>query len=468
MQLQITLLLLLLSLQQLSSQTLKFNYFLEMPAGKSQAMALGKQLGEDQVLVLKTSTDIHGLALDENFDVKHKLAYRNEMKGDFTILGVYTQYPRHLILTTDNKKQKFTFIRFDFATEEKKDFVFEKIFEKEYLLGIVSDDRNWYFLTVRRSSSILRLHTFSFDDELVPSHKVEAFDFNQENFSTEGFVRLSSLLIDVKSSGGKNNLSKVKSILRPGSARLMSMFNAYKLFMNGDHLHLSLDHDPSMTKLITIDLKTMKAEARDFPIDTKGNVRKSNAYVLGTYLYQLAVDKDECQVNVSDWKIGESVYSKKWNLSELPSSNSDEYRSVRKNSELAENDASDFGSQLKGNDYHMGIMARQANNQIQVIIGARFAVEMLAQMVNSSIITNIINDRLSNTDRNISFWRMNFDRDFQPVAIVQPLWEVAPVNKLQIFLEEKGDIANYAVLVSEDAVGFYDKNVKAFVIYELE
>lgn len=171
-------------------------------------------------------------------------------------------------------------------------FEFEKEDKDEIEIASLKNNNQYYLLTIQKKSSLLRLYSFS-----DASYAIQPYDFSSDIFysATEKPTTLF-------------NLFKKKRIITieenvPTSIEVSS--SKFKLFKTDSTFIIAMNHRRSSTRLIHLNLKEPdKSTSASFniPATAVGKLSsvKSNSFVFENRIYQIAANKENFLLQISD------------------------------------------------------------------------------------------------------------------------------------------------------------------------
>jgi hypothetical protein len=201
------------------------------------------------------------------------------------------------VILTGSSHVKFMVVSFD---RKKRGVGYAEIVVdvvKERFIGAVDHLNKFYFFTVLKGSSKLKLYLFA-EDKNYTTH---LFDFNDKKFSDDPKETLFKLL-------DKPMLPVDNET--PNPIDIASEKN--KLYAFSDKIVFTFDNQLSETEMITIDANSLQYKFASYP---KGKVQcasavpsaKSNSYLYRDNLYQVVACNDGMLMSIIDMRNGEVI-----------------------------------------------------------------------------------------------------------------------------------------------------------------
>ena len=219
---------------------------------------------------------------EENFD--DLIGYSIDLKG------------YHLIFTNSTKNQFFIkSIDFSLKSDQGKELSIN--LKDEKYLESISYKNNFYLLTLKKKSSILKIYEISSNE----IKNIKEFDFSLYRFSNSDNSTLYDLLI--RKFEPFKSVSVIQKIDNNNPNPLDITTNSCKIYYYNDKFYLTLDNNIYNTWLITINLDDYTSAVKYFGQTKINSIEgafeiKSNSFLFEDYLYQIMGSKVELSLQI--------------------------------------------------------------------------------------------------------------------------------------------------------------------------
>lgn len=178
-----------------------------------------------------------------------------------------------------NDFKKIQEIRFDFEKKAVSDYFYELPFKDEEIITTFSENNSFYIVALPKLGSKLKLYIFNNGRYVMRTVDFSEFNFTDADNNKASFNRLFDYYTLQKiDKGGYNPLPATVSKL--------------KLYVTEDALTFSFNQNPLHTQLLRLDLESYAVTEKIVP-QVQMEDAKSNSFLLGRHLYQVAFNRDE-------------------------------------------------------------------------------------------------------------------------------------------------------------------------------
>lgn len=256
------------------------------------------------VMFLLDKKEIKSFLFDMNYVLKDSFT-TSRPKGKFDYLLGYTfdDDKYNLIFTNENKTKFFNksinikHKRYGYNELELK-------LKRENFLESFSYRNNFYFITLKKSSSILSVYEIKGNK----ISRVKKIDLSGHKF-TKSSRSLYYVLYNNKSEKKDVNVLNKIDNKNPNSIDLAS--NPNKIYCYNNTIHITLDVYDNFTKVISINMEDFKFNVNDYDmakVDCDHDLGiKSNSYLLEDKIYQVSGCKNELYFSISDINTGKKL-----------------------------------------------------------------------------------------------------------------------------------------------------------------
>ncbi len=255
------------------------------------------------ILFFLDRLEIRIIQLDQEFQETGEYIIARQANSFSKLLAHSYLNNNHYLYFSNNRENQFLIhtINVEGNTNSWKELDLK--LKKERFLEAIPYKNKIYFLTIRKNSSLLKLYEF----EGSKPTKTFDFDLSGYKFSRDGLSNLYTVLQLSIPIGEKRPLvtkinGQIPVAMETASAKS-------KLYIGDDYIQISIDNELVNTKLIKIDLESMKPEVNVYrqPPANCFNDRRitSNAFVLDQLLFQVKSCKSALAMRVTDLESGE-------------------------------------------------------------------------------------------------------------------------------------------------------------------
>ena len=263
----------------------------------TETIPIVDKLNNEIAVFLLNKNHVFGFQFDNNYKLKNNYISKKNGKKYNTLLGYSKDSTSYNLFFTDKKKKLFYSKSINFTTKKDNDKIYEFKLKNEAFLSSISQNKQFYILSIKKNSSILILRAFS-GNQLK---KIEQFDLSSYNFSNLSHTTLSSILLGYEASLNEYFIQKIESDT-PNSLELTSKKN--KLYCIDNKIYITINNLRANTKLITIDLASFKYNVQIFSngiIDCKNKYNeKANSFLYKNTLFQIKGCKNELYFTIYD------------------------------------------------------------------------------------------------------------------------------------------------------------------------
>ncbi len=239
-----------------------------------------------------------GILFDKDYIINKDFTdIRTERKYKILLGGSIDGYTYTLFFANGKISSLYT-KTIDFYTKESHGKILPVKLKNEKFLECASVGNHFYFLTVMKRSSVIKIYVFE-GDEL---NKIVEIDLSDYKFSNSGFTKLYDVLNDKSKLLAANfNIQKVDNNCHNPIDITHKHFKAY-CFNN--KFFFTMDNDLEHTKILTIDLGNFEHNVKFY--DQKdifcGHVYNigTNSFLSGDLLFQIKECRYELYYSVYD------------------------------------------------------------------------------------------------------------------------------------------------------------------------
>jgi hypothetical protein len=297
----ITLLILVCALLKLSSQEILFETQIDLDWSfqdkRESYPALDLETGNLALFILDNSS-IKAQLFDRNYKLMNELKVDRPRGPYKTLLGSSYREIKYNLFFTNEARDAFCIKTIDLGKSNYSETILPLSLKDEKLLETICHRNQFYMLTVKKKSSIIKIYIFDSDAQC----QIKELDFSGHAFSGSKYSKLSDVLHEsVSPFILSSNVYRIDNN-SPSTLDLASKEN--KIYTRDDQFILTIDNDLSETKILTIDLKDYRGSVRTYrqvksacedPFYTK-----SNSYLYENYLFQIKGCNEEMQFSIID------------------------------------------------------------------------------------------------------------------------------------------------------------------------
>jgi hypothetical protein len=215
-----------------------------------------------------------------------------------TLLGSSYRELKYNLFFTNEARNAFCIKTIDLGKSNYSEAILSLTLKDEKLLETICHRNQFYMLTVKKKSSIIKIYTFDFDAQ----SQVKELDFSGHAFSGSKYSNLSDVLHEsVSPFVLTSNVYRIDNN-SPSTLDLASREN--KIYTREDQFILTIDNDLSETKILIIDLKDYRGSVKTYrqvkSVCEDPFYTKSNSYLYENYLFQIKGCNEELQFSVID------------------------------------------------------------------------------------------------------------------------------------------------------------------------
>ncbi len=201
----------------------------------------------------------------------------DEDEYDFMAGYSYDPNGQPSVYWASSNMKKMQEMHFNFESKKVTEYFYEFPFKDEDIISTFSENNSFYIITLPKLGAKLKLYIFNEGRYVQRMLDFSKFSFTDRNDKPASFNRL----ID------QYALQKVET----GTyIQLPVTSSKIKLYVTGQDIVLSFNHNPSFTQLFTIDAATYSVTERIIPqVELKDG--KANSFLLGENLYQVILNK---------------------------------------------------------------------------------------------------------------------------------------------------------------------------------
>jgi hypothetical protein len=255
---------------------------------------------EEVLLFLLDNAEIKAVKFNKDFEMMDTFSMERPIIKFNVPLGHSIDDEGYHLFFSNDKYNEFYTQSIDFNSKNAVDKELLLKLNEERFLETISYNDNFYLITIKKRSSILKIYTFEGNNLL----RTDELDFSDHNFSNNGYSRLFDVF-------GENNgtfklFMKVHKIDNTNPNPLDLTTKENKIYYYNGHIYITLDNNIENTKIITISLSDYSNKV-DFynQLDIscgESTIIKSNSYLFMDYLYQIKGCKYELSFRVIDLK----------------------------------------------------------------------------------------------------------------------------------------------------------------------
>lgn len=269
-------------IEDLFSQELVFETNMTLKYGLSKKTdVLSVSQDERLALFFLYNTGIKSIMLDEDFQQVDEYEVPRPQVVHNRLLGHGWKSNDYYLYFSNNKKNQFFVQNINIKEKREKSQIVPLKLKKEKFLNALNYNGKFYILTVKKSSSILKIYEF----EGFEIRNQKEFDFSDQMYFTDLYTILSR----------KVDLTEILSVTKidaknPTSLEIASQAN--KLYVSQTGFSLTIDNNPKNTKIIDINLNTYeysykKINQIDLRCDLNTPYTGSNSFLLDSILFQI-------------------------------------------------------------------------------------------------------------------------------------------------------------------------------------
>ncbi|TLX72152.1 hypothetical protein E9993_18995 [Labilibacter sediminis] len=262
---------------------------------KRQCMPIVNKSNGKVGMFLLDVFDITGFLLDKDYQIESKIECMRPKSKFKEIIGTTADKNNFNLFFANKSKSKFQITQFNFNTRETKEIPLELPLKYADYLKSTTVNNKLYVLTLVKESSILNLIEFTGTEV----SRKKSFDLRKYHFGNGYKTDLYNNL----TAGGVVQLARLDAEI-PNPIEYTCGGN--KLYYSSNKLVITLDNDPSSTKLIDVSLKdfscNVKVIEHDKYFKDDPYYIKANSYYYNDVLYQIKASSKQLFASAYDLK----------------------------------------------------------------------------------------------------------------------------------------------------------------------
>ncbi|MBG7610889.1 hypothetical protein IU405_01335 [Polaribacter sp. BAL334] len=239
--------------------------------------------------------NVYGYKLNSDFKVLDKMVSEEKSREYKTLIGSsVSESNSYRVFLTNKNEDKFSSVSFSFENKisSSNDFL---ISSQEYFIQTADWNNQFYLITGSKLNNKLFIYTFD-DDGFPKRNYIETSDLEFINKKGTDYNLLSILL----------NAGSIKKIEDNTPISIEIASEEVKMFSRENYIVFSIDINNEFSQILQIDLKTLKATSNKFKKSILGgNSTKTNSFLNGDILSNIAVNKENLSINFLNFTSGE-------------------------------------------------------------------------------------------------------------------------------------------------------------------
>ncbi|MDC9722279.1 MAG: hypothetical protein PSN34_05835 [Urechidicola sp.] len=351
------------------------NVFTDIYSGSIETLPIIDQINNKLAIFLVNENDILGFNFNNNYELQSNYITKITEKKYSVLLGYSVGDTSYSLFFTNKKKKQFYSKTIDFTKKQNSEVIYPFKLKDEFFLSSINKNNKFYLLTIKKSSSILKIRIFN-GNQLS---KIEEIDLSSYPFSKPPNTKLSSALSDQDNMGIGLAVQKIESD-SPNSIEIASKKS--KLYCFDNKIYITINNLRSNTKLITIDLDSFDFKVQLFNngvIDCfNKSSEKANSFLHKNILYQIKGCASELYFTLYDIETNKLIKDYRVQRDE---------EIIFKNSELVYKRPKVFGGQKeiklettaqilnKISSSNIGLSVHEANDFLEITIGSHKEIQ---------------------------------------------------------------------------------------------
>jgi|WetSurSiteA1Bulk_404760.scaffolds.fasta_scaffold08752_3 hypothetical protein len=250
-------------------------------------------------LFILDNNSIMAHLFDANYRVISELRVNRPKNTFSTLLGGNSVESKYNLFFTNVTRNAFCIKTLDLTSGNFSDVNLPLSLKDETLLETVSYKNQFYLLTVKKNSSLIKVYVFDSD----ANYRVKELDFSGYTASKSGYPVLFDVLTEnIAPFKMISNVSKIDNS-SPVTLDLTSREN--KLYVIDGKVFLTIDNDPDETKILTFSLEDFQSAMKinkqvKTNCDESLNI-KANSYLYNNCFFQIKGCSEELHFSVYDF-----------------------------------------------------------------------------------------------------------------------------------------------------------------------
>lgn len=277
---------------------LEFNTnYPDVPVAMQNSFTLVDDNTNDFTVFLSTRSDIAAYHFDSSMVNQGRLLSRQLPNKFITPLGGTIKGKEYSLFYTNNTKNKFAVLIFDFDARWSSVFEIDLKLKNETLLTHFNYENKFHMVTVAQREKQLFLYTFN-----------DTGDFNKRTISLvdHDFLHISDYPVRLKTALScdipARALTEVRWIQKDVPYSLDSLTSLYKIYILKDEMHLIFDVNGDFTQVISHNLKTEATGFKKLPQPEFRNEALTNSYLCDGKLFQFKINPEETTLRITDFE----------------------------------------------------------------------------------------------------------------------------------------------------------------------
>lgn len=275
--------------------------YADTPMIMQNSFTLVNSVDDSFTVFLSRKSDVEAYNFNRNMENQGRMV-STILPSKYNVpLGGTINGKAYTLFFSNKNNTKFAGINFDFDTEASKSFDIDLKLTREKLLTHFNHNDQFYLVTVSYREDHINLYRFessgSFEKKIIDLSNHEVY--RTAPYSVPLYQGLSADMTT-------RPIYKVHWVQKDVPYSLDSMTSLYKLYLEGDEIHLISDINPNFTQVISFDLIKEALNVKQFDQAAfKREDALSNSFLSNDLLYQFRINPKEMALSISDFNSGE-------------------------------------------------------------------------------------------------------------------------------------------------------------------
>lgn len=260
-------------------------------------------------LFLIDKSSVKGFLFDKDFNLMNEIEGEKADSKYEDLLGSNIVEDTYTLFFSNKSHSLLQSVSYNFISKAVNKNVVDLAIKKERYLGSVTFNNRFYFLTIPKRSSTLKVYIFN----STHNYEIRSYDFPDHHFTSDELrFTLYDALLNQADPGiivtnDKDVLVNIDNEI-PNPLDLTA--SLFKLYTYNDNIVFTLNNQPLTTTIISIDVNTLEASLNSYKhaaSNCNGFPASSNSYIHDNHLYQLKVCTEAMTLSILDLKTGALV-----------------------------------------------------------------------------------------------------------------------------------------------------------------
>ncbi len=262
---------------------------------------------DELAMFIADAKKVYAYKLNTEFKVTDQLSSETKKRKYKVLLGSSINGDNYRIFLTNKDKKKYASINFSFTDKKTSMSEFEFPHD-EVFIQTIAHENNFYLLV--GSTVIGKLYLYSFD-ELGNPKKNEINLNGIMLLDKKGKLKkITDLLLKSFNGFITTNSSSIKKFEKDTPNSIESVSETKKMYVRGNDIVISFDHNKKITQVITINIDTKELTKKEFDkplVNIKSGKKKTNSFIYENNIALVAANKEVLSMYILDYNTGKFI-----------------------------------------------------------------------------------------------------------------------------------------------------------------